>query len=754
MKKGKSLIIFVISLMMMLSMATAVNAASKVKIVFDPNGAEFTDEFSHLVNEKGQIVMEDYKGEEVDVPQLKDREHFTFVRWCTQKNGSTPNQSNKIEKGVAKYTIPNQTGKTFYAYSEEDKNLWLDWNDGSDKEEKIYALEDGKFYLPTPIRDGYNFIGWFKKADDPFDTRPQTNPYNGTQKRLYARWEEKPAMELTQYSYNPISQSTPINYKKTTDGVTIELAKEPYRDMDNAAGLHYAYVLEFNVIIEQGTHNININLQNALNEAEKELKKFMHNNSLQPSDDLTYKLNFINNTDYSYRLSKAEIGTDSLFEEGTGSITGFEGYKIPERVTYNGQPYNYTCDRVLNRPLQNLGLALNQIKDDSIIGKKLRGLGYGDETLSDAEITQKHLGNYYLDFYNADAKRTEENRYKSFEDLSDAQLGELFDKDYSGMIETCKDVAEMGYWAFFDRILKIESGHSIKKFMDNPQLFHDTYFFDTLENGETKSATIKTTIDGKLARNAYQNFLYTIGMQFELDTTFYTVEHQYYTSTDGGEYVLDGTVLGEEVNGLVGDVIEIANIERILTYEDNTYEYHQDNGNLTLVLDPETNKIIIEYRRDVRTPTSYTVEHQYYTSTDGGEYKLDGTALVDAVEGLVGDKIRVEDIEKILTFGEGTYELYNGGEDIILVVDEEANMIIIEYRRDVTTPDEDDVLGDKEEPETPVVETPKEESKQEDEVLGDVEKPDTSDMNAINILAVTLIVGAVGIISLRKRKEL
>lgn len=243
-------------------------------------------------------------------------------------------------------------------------------------------------------------------------------------------------------------------------------------------------------------------------------------------------------------------------------------------------------------------------------------------------------------------------------------------------------------------------------------------------------------------------------MQFELDTTFYTVEHQYYTSTDGGEYVLDGTVLGEEVNGLVGDVIEIANIERILTYEDNTYEYHQDNGNLTLVLDPETNKIIIEYRRDVRTPTSYTVEHQYYTSTDGGEYKLDGTALVDAVEGLVGDKIRVEDIEKILTFGEGTYELYNGGEDIILVVDEEANKIIIEYRRDVTTPDEDDVLGDKEEPETPVVETPKEESKQEDEVLGDVEKPDTSDMNAINILAVTLIVGAVGIISLRKRKEL
>lgn len=62
---------------------------------------------------------------------------------------------------------------------------------------------------------------------------------------------------------------------------------------------------------------------------------------------------------------------------------------------------------------------------------------------------------------------------------------------------------------------------------------------------------------------------------------------------------------------------------------------------------------------------------------------------------------------------------------------------------------EDEVLGDKEEPETAGVDTA-----DEDEVLGDTVAPDTGDTTQLELLAVTMMMGAMGFVALKKRKEL
>lgn len=83
--------------------------------------------------------------------------------------------------------------------------------------------------------------------------------------------------------------------------------------------------------------------------------------------------------------------------------------------------------------------------------------------------------------------------------------------------------------------------------------------------------------------------------------TMYTVEHRYYTSTDGGAYVLDGTVLSDLISGNVGDVIAVADIEKVSEYNGNAYTWVSSEDAITLTIRAEDNHIVLEYRRDVKT---------------------------------------------------------------------------------------------------------------------------------------------------------
>lgn len=127
---------------------------------------------------------------------------------------------------------------------------------------------------------------------------------------------------------------------------------------------------------------------------------------------------------------------------------------------------------------------------------------------------------------------------------------------------------------------------------------------DFLTNGESVTFNMILTMDGPGVGNGYMNYEFSFANSIgftRIDTT-YQVVHQYYTSVDGGDYELDGTVVSDPISGMVGDVINAADIEKLLQYGDNEYTYYGDNGSISLVLDASTNLVIIKYHRDYTTP--------------------------------------------------------------------------------------------------------------------------------------------------------
>ena len=131
-----------------------------------------------------------------------------------------------------------------------------------------------------------------------------------------------------------------------------------------------------------------------------------------------------------------------------------------------------------------------------------------------------------------------------------------------------EELAELSYDIFYQELLAIAYGdecadmnsnrntaftrtRGIGDYMTVEALYQQTDdYFDNLENadllekGETMAFTMTLSLDGPGTGNAYQlyDFQYLNSISFRQMDTTYQVVHQYYTSTDGGEYVLDGTV--------------------------------------------------------------------------------------------------------------------------------------------------------------------------------------------------------------------
>lgn len=138
----------------------------------------------------------------------------------------------------------------------------------------------------------------------------------------------------------------------------------------------------------------------------------------------------------------------------------------------------------------------------------------------------------------------------------------------------------------------------------------DAYFAglehaDTLESGQALSFETKLAVDGPGVGNGYMNYEFSYNNTITLDRidTTYQVVHRYYTSTDGGEYVLDGEIIGEPISGLVGQIILASDQPQQPEYNGAAYTYYGASGDLELTADPAQNRIVLEYRRTVETPT-------------------------------------------------------------------------------------------------------------------------------------------------------
>ena len=110
------------------------------------------------------------------------RTGYTFLGW-TGEGITTPQPNVTIPKG--------STGDKTYIENWEltEYNITMDLSGGSGQEKVVYTMTDEDFELPTPTRNGYEFVGWTGEGI----TTPQTEviiPTGSTGNRTYtANWQ-------------------------------------------------------------------------------------------------------------------------------------------------------------------------------------------------------------------------------------------------------------------------------------------------------------------------------------------------------------------------------------------------------------------------------------------------------------------------------------------------------------------------------------------------------------------------------------
>ena len=110
------------------------------------------------------------------------RTGYTFLGW-TGEGITTPQPNVTIPKG--------STGDKRYIENWEltEYNIAMDLNGGSGQEKVVYTMTDEDFELPTPTRNGYEFVGWTGEGI----TTPQTSvkiPKGSTGNKAYtANWK-------------------------------------------------------------------------------------------------------------------------------------------------------------------------------------------------------------------------------------------------------------------------------------------------------------------------------------------------------------------------------------------------------------------------------------------------------------------------------------------------------------------------------------------------------------------------------------
>lgn len=110
------------------------------------------------------------------------RTGYTFLGW-TGEGITTPQPNVTIPKG--------STGDKKYIenWKLTEYNITMDLNGGSGQEKVVYTITDEEFELPTPTRNGYEFVGWTGERI----TTPQTSvkiPKGSTGNKAYtANWK-------------------------------------------------------------------------------------------------------------------------------------------------------------------------------------------------------------------------------------------------------------------------------------------------------------------------------------------------------------------------------------------------------------------------------------------------------------------------------------------------------------------------------------------------------------------------------------
>lgn len=153
-------------------------AALGVSVTFDPNGGE-----------GGAIRATVRLGEPYGPLPAATRRGFRHLGWWSQSAGG--------EEVTAQTPVTREEAHTLYAHWEAKATCTVrfDGNGGRVKRrEAALELSDGDCYgpLPVPLREGYDFLGWFT-APEGGEAVAETDVFTGTEDRtLYAQWDYDP----------------------------------------------------------------------------------------------------------------------------------------------------------------------------------------------------------------------------------------------------------------------------------------------------------------------------------------------------------------------------------------------------------------------------------------------------------------------------------------------------------------------------------------------------------------------------------
>lgn len=325
---------------------------------------------------------------------------------------------------------------------------------------------------------------------------------------LVCVWYVSPGEELEKGDYDEliIPPVSPVNYQPSSNGISFSCGDVTFTNHPS----------EFNIdlyidIDNSAPDSIHINLNDILSEAMGKINQADGNNQVQPGDKMIYTIHVNNNSgkNYQYTSDSAVLGTVPPTSGEPSFGIGFDSYPItgPDEGGYSSISY-----RVLNTPLQKLGLT-NDTLSDNDVGKALLSKGYGNLSDEHSEITQKYLAHYYLDYINR--YREEGNKVSSFKDLTYQEFALLTAAgNYTPVIETCKEVAEALYYFYYDGIYLFNGISLHDQMLDNSAL--DTAFSSALS--QNKPFVLTTYFNATIAHmfNAFQNTRFGFGMQFDM----------------------------------------------------------------------------------------------------------------------------------------------------------------------------------------------------------------------------------------------
>ena len=315
---------------------------------------------------------------------------------------------------------------------------------------------------------------------------------------------EPEPLEKGEYGELTIDPVSPLDPKPTSQDVTLALGDVT----KSKEGVNTYFDAELIVTIgTDAPRQINVNMEEILAKAFSAIDSIDHN-QVQPGDTLRFHIQVVNNSgrDYHYVEDSVQISTVDYYTAAgnVGSLgTGFDGFQIADNGAIPA--------RQLNPLLQELGVTSTS---DAAIGAALKAEGYGEgEDLTAAEITQKYLGHYYLDYFNR--SRADGNKAESFQDLTITELAMLTNVGvYSGaQKETCQDVAEALYYFYYGEIYRFSGVALYDHMKDNSKL--DQGFAAALDADEPY-ILLFSTLAGEEMNNAFQNTYFGFTLQFQM----------------------------------------------------------------------------------------------------------------------------------------------------------------------------------------------------------------------------------------------